>query len=67
MTAGAQAQNATAVVISGRCRDMAEHRAANFPVFARSQSTLGQSSFTRLYAVNEPLHQERPKSVIKLD
>ena len=55
MTAGAQAQNATAVVISGRCRDMAEHRAANFPVFARSQSTLGQSSFTRLYAVNEPL------------
>lgn len=55
MTAGAQAQNATAVVISGRCRDMAEHRAANFPVFARSQSTLGQSSFTRIHAVNEPL------------
>ncbi len=55
MTAGAQARNASGVVISGRCRDIAEHRAANFPVFARSQSTLGQSSFTRPCAVNVPL------------
>ena len=55
MTAGAQAQKATAVIISGRCRDIAEHRAANFPVFARSQSTLGQASFTRPSAVNVPL------------
>ena len=55
MTAGVQAQNATAVIISGRCRDVAQHRAANFSVFARSQTMLGQSSFPRLYAVNEPL------------
>lgn len=55
MTAGAQARKASGVVISGRCRDIAEHRAANFPVFARSQSTLGQSSFTRPCAVNVPL------------
>jgi regulator of RNase E activity RraA len=55
MTAGAQARNASGVVISGRCRDIAEHRAANFPVFARAQSTLGQSSFTRPSGVNVPL------------
>ena len=55
MTAGAQARQAVGVVISGRCRDISEHRAANFPVFARSNSTLGQSSFTRPSAVNVPL------------
>ncbi|KAF8629416.1 hypothetical protein AX15_003467 [Amanita polypyramis BW_CC] len=55
MTAGAQARQAIGVIISGRCRDIAEHRAANFPVFARSQSTLGQSPFTRPSAVNVPL------------
>jgi regulator of RNase E activity RraA len=55
MTAGAQARQAIGVVVSGRCRDISEHRAANFPVFARSHSTLGQSSFTRPSAVNVPL------------
>ncbi|KAH9935688.1 ribonuclease E inhibitor RraA/Dimethylmenaquinone methyltransferase [Fomitopsis serialis] len=55
MTAGAQARGAIGVVISGRCRDLAEHRSAGFPVFARGHSTLGQSPFTRPSAVNVPL------------
>lgn len=55
MTAGAQARGALGVIISGRCRDLAEHRSSNFPVFARGHSTLGQSPFTRPSAVNIPL------------
>lgn len=55
MTAGAQRRGALGVVISGRCRDLSEHRAASFPVFARGHSTLGQSPFTRPSAVNVPV------------
>ncbi|KZP22366.1 RraA-like protein [Athelia psychrophila] len=55
MTAGAQARGAVGVIISGRCRDLGEHRAAQFPVFARGHSTLGQSPFTRPAAVNVPI------------
>ncbi|KAF8973062.1 ribonuclease E inhibitor RraA/Dimethylmenaquinone methyltransferase [Flammula alnicola] len=55
MTAGAQARGATGVIISGRCRDLSEHRALGFPVFSRGHSTLGQSPFTRPSAVNVPL------------
>ncbi|TFK54491.1 RraA-like protein [Heliocybe sulcata] len=55
MTAGAQARGALGVIISGRCRDLAEHRSANFPVFARGHSTLGQSPFTRPSSINVPL------------
>jgi regulator of RNase E activity RraA len=55
MTAGAQSRLTMGVIISGRCRDIAEHRAARFPVFARGHSTLGQSPFTRPSAVNVPL------------
>jgi len=55
MTAGAQAQGAIGVVISGRCRDIGEHRTLEFPVFSRGHSTLGQSSFTQLAAVNGTL------------
>ncbi|KZT29017.1 RraA-like protein, partial [Neolentinus lepideus HHB14362 ss-1] len=55
MTAGAQTRGALGVIISGRCRDLAEHRAANFPVFSRGHSTLGQSPFTRPSSVNVPL------------
>ncbi|TFK44338.1 ribonuclease E inhibitor RraA/Dimethylmenaquinone methyltransferase [Crucibulum laeve] len=55
MTAGAQARYATGVIISGRCRDLGEHRSLGFPVFARGHSTLGQSPFTRPSAVNVPL------------
>ncbi|KAI6033152.1 ribonuclease E inhibitor RraA/Dimethylmenaquinone methyltransferase [Pisolithus orientalis] len=55
MTAGAQARGAVGVVISGRCRDLAEHRAAGFPVFARGHSTLGQGTFVRPSAIDIPL------------
>ncbi|KAI0690527.1 ribonuclease E inhibitor RraA/Dimethylmenaquinone methyltransferase [Cytidiella melzeri] len=55
MTAGAQRRGALGVIISGRCRDLSEHRSANFPVFARGYSTLGQSPFTRPSAVNVPV------------
>lgn len=47
MTAGAQARGVVGVVISGRCRDIGEHLEADFPVFARGHSTVGQSPFTR--------------------
>ena len=64
MTAGAQARGALAVVISGRCRDLAEHRDANFPVYARGQSILGQSTFTRPSELNVPvtIEPDRPGS-----
>lgn len=55
MTAGAQARGACGVVISGRCRDIGEHRVLGFPVFCRGHSTLGQSPFTRPSVVNVPL------------
>lgn len=55
MTAGAKSRGALGVVIAGRCRDLAEHRDASFPVFARGHSTLGQSPFTRPSEVNIPV------------
>jgi len=55
MTAGAQARGTTGVIISGRCRDLGEHRSLGFPVFSRGHSTLGQSPFTRPSAINVPL------------
>lgn len=55
MSAGAQARGATGVIISGRCRDICEHRSLGYPVFARGLSTLGQATFTRPSAVNTPL------------
>jgi regulator of RNase E activity RraA len=71
MSLGAQARGAVGVVISGelvtqehfmiprpcqgRCRDVAEHREAGFPVFARGQSTLGQKPFTRPSEIGVPI------------
>ena len=55
MTLGAQSRGAVGVVVAGRCRDIAEHHAAGFAVFARGQSTLGQRPFTRPSALNVPL------------
>jgi regulator of RNase E activity RraA len=55
MTAGAISRGALGVVISGRCRDLGEHREQGFPVFARGHSTLGQSPFTRPSAINIPV------------
>ncbi|BGP14106.1 hypothetical protein JCM10213_002403 [Rhodosporidiobolus nylandii] len=42
-------------VISGRCRDLSELQALDFPVFARGHSVLGQSPFTRPSRVQVPL------------
>ncbi|CAE6407174.1 unnamed protein product [Rhizoctonia solani] len=55
MTAGAQFRGVHGVVIDGRARDLVEHRAAGFPVFARGHSTLGQSPFTRPSELNVPV------------
>ncbi|KAF8578023.1 RraA-like protein, partial [Ramaria rubella] len=55
MTAGAMSRGCLGVVISGRARDLSEHIESNFPVFARSHSTLGQSPFTRPSEINVPL------------
>jgi regulator of RNase E activity RraA len=55
MTAGAIARGALGVIISGRCRDLAEHRESHFSVFARGHSTLGQSPFTHPSAINIPI------------
>ncbi|KIY44401.1 RraA-like protein [Fistulina hepatica ATCC 64428] len=55
MSAGARARGAAGVIISGRCRDIQEHRSLGFPVFARGHSTVGQSPFTRPIAVNVAL------------
>ena len=55
MTLGAKSRGAVGVVVAGRCRDISEHRAAGFAVFARGQSTLGQRGFTRPSALNVPL------------
>ncbi|KAG8970224.1 hypothetical protein FRC03_010414 [Tulasnella sp. 419] len=55
MTAGAKAKGAIGVVLDGRCRDLAEHRARTFPVFARGQSTVGQGGHTRPSTINEKI------------
>jgi len=55
MTAGAQARGVFGTIVSGRVRDVAEHRAAGFKVFARGTSTVGQSPFTRVAEVQVPV------------
>ena len=55
MTAGAQARGVLGAVVSGRVRDVAEHRAAGFSVFARGTSTVGQAQFIRVAEVQVPV------------
>jgi regulator of RNase E activity RraA len=55
MTAGAQARGVLGAVVSGRVRDVSEHRAAGFALFARGTSTVGQSTFTRVAEVQVPV------------
>ena len=55
MTAGAQARGVLGAVVSGRVRDVAEHRATGFSVFARGTSTVGQAPFTRVAEVQVPV------------
>ncbi|MBW0499001.1 hypothetical protein O181_038716 [Austropuccinia psidii MF-1] len=55
MTARAKVKQVKGVVIDGRCRDLAEHKEAAFPVFARGHSVLGQSTFTRPARLQVPV------------
>lgn len=55
MSAGAKAKGVKGVVIDGRVRDLSEHRAMNFPVFARSHSILPQNAFVRPSEVQVPI------------
>ncbi|KAL7421697.1 hypothetical protein Q5752_003467 [Cryptotrichosporon argae] len=55
MSTAARAKGIAGAVIDGGCRDLREHRALGFPVFARHRTTLGPSTFTRVLALNVPL------------
>lgn len=60
MTAGAQARGALGVVISGRCRDIAEQGALRFPVFSRGTSTLVSYFLNNLYSlIYKPINTHR--------
>lgn len=52
MSAAARTRGTAGVIISGRCRDVTEHRALGYPVFARGNSTVGQRPFTRPSGTN---------------
>lgn len=62
MSTGAKQRGVLGVIIDGRCRDILEHRALDFPVYARGHSTVGQSMFTRPSELNVPI-TIYPKSV----
>lgn len=55
MSTAAQAKGVQGAVLDGGCRDLNEHRALAFPVFARAHSTLGPGTFTRVRALGVPL------------
>lgn len=55
MTARAKVKGIKGVVIDGRCRDLSENREADYPVFARGHSILGQSTFTRASRIQVPI------------
>ncbi|KAI8049551.1 RraA-like protein [Syncephalis plumigaleata] len=43
------------VIIDGRCRDLDEHRAMAFPVYARGTSCYGARNYTRPSTIGEPI------------
>jgi regulator of RNase E activity RraA len=55
MSLGARARGCRGAIVHGRVRDIAEQRAAQFPVFACGTSTVGQSPFTRASEVQVPI------------
>ncbi|BEI85368.1 hypothetical protein CcaverHIS002_0507690 [Cutaneotrichosporon cavernicola] len=55
MSTAAKTKGVAGAVLDGGCRDLNEHRAVSFPVFARHHSTLGPGTFTRVRAINVPL------------
>lgn len=62
MTARAQQLDLKGVVLDARCRDLVEHRDANFAVFARGHSTQGQSPFTRPSELQVPITISDPST-----
>ncbi|WVQ82290.1 hypothetical protein IAT38_004418 [Cryptococcus sp. DSM 104549] len=58
MSTAASAKNIRGAIIRGGCRDLAEHRALSFPVFASYHTTLGQKSFVRPSELNVPVRME---------
>ncbi|ODN82139.1 hypothetical protein L202_02439 [Cryptococcus amylolentus CBS 6039] len=55
MSTAAKVKGVQGVLIRGGCRDLAEHRDINFPVFANYHTTLGQKSFVRPSALSVPV------------
>ncbi|RKO90902.1 ribonuclease E inhibitor RraA/Dimethylmenaquinone methyltransferase, partial [Blyttiomyces helicus] len=55
MTARAKYLGAAGCVVEGRIRDVAEHRAAAFPVYSRGLSTLGAGAHVRPSTVGQPI------------
>lgn len=55
MTLRAQALKAAGVVIDGRVRDLGEHRALKFPLFAKSVGTTAGGEVCRPSEVNIPV------------
>ncbi|KAL1411293.1 hypothetical protein Q8F55_002244 [Vanrija albida] len=55
MSTAAQAKGVVGAVLDGGFRDINEHRALGFPVFARHHSTLGPGTFTRVRALGATL------------
>ncbi|KAI7856896.1 RraA-like protein [Circinella umbellata] len=55
MSARAKAKKVQGVVIDGRVRDLREHRSMEYPVFAKSHSTLPQNAFVRPSELQVPI------------
>lgn len=58
MSTRAKRLGAEGVVIDGKFRDVNEHRALEFGVFAKATSILGSNTFTRASEINVPLDYE---------
>ena len=56
MTTRARMMNLGGVVLDGRARDIEEHRATGFPVFARGVSVHGSGGYTVPASVGAPIH-----------
>ncbi|KAL4733290.1 ribonuclease E inhibitor RraA/Dimethylmenaquinone methyltransferase [Aspergillus similis] len=67
MTLRAQARGAAGVVIDGRVRDLGEHRALNFPLFAKAVGTTAGGEICRPSEVNVPvrLHSDHQDAWIQ--
>ncbi|ORX58063.1 RraA-like protein [Hesseltinella vesiculosa] len=64
MSAGAMAKQCPGAIIDGRVRDLAEQRAMQFPIFAKSHSILPQGAFVRASEVQVPVTFEGSSVVI---